>query len=397
MYKKIFLPLLCLMTIGMAAAQQKAPVTGNVSDAASGEPLIGVSIRVDGTSTGTSSDIDGNFSISAPGDATLIFTYMGYEPVRIGVDNRSTIDVKMNVQAELIEEVVVVGYTSMKKRDVLGAVSKLEGDAITALPVSSAAQAMQGRIAGVSVSNATGAPGAGVSVRVRGVGSISSDNEPLYIVDGIPVEDAMNLISPNDIENITVLKDASSAAVYGSRANNGVVLITTKSGSKGKARISYNGQFGFQTHGHLIPMANAAEYRDIYNESVANDNAMGGIQRTPITEEYMHNLADVNYLDAIFRTAPIFVQELSISGGSEKINYLLSGSYYGQDGIINNSGYDRISVRSNITANVKDWLSVGLNLNAAQANTQYVSSSGDGYGNSEGGSVVRYALSLIHI
>lgn len=392
MYKRFFLSLLCLMTIGLAAAQQKAPVTGHVSDAASGEALIGVSIRVDGTSTGTSSDIDGNFSISAPGNATLIFTYMGYEPVRLNIDNRNTLDVKMNVQAELIEEVVVVGYTSMKKRDVLGAVSKLEGDAITALPVSSAAQAMQGRIAGVSVSNATGAPGAGVSVRVRGVGSISSDNEPLYIVDGIPIEDAMNLISPNDIENITVLKDASSAAVYGSRANNGVVLITTKSGSKGKARISYNGQFGFQTHGHLIPMANAAQYREIYNESVANDNAMGGIQRTPITEEYMQNLADVDYLDAIFRTAPIFVQELSISGGSEKVNYLLSGSYYGQDGIINNSGYDRISVRSNITADVKEWLSVGLNLSAAQANTQYVSSSGDGYGNSEGGSVVRYAM-----
>ena len=397
MYKRFFLSLLCLMTIGLAAAQQKAPVTGHVSDAASGEALIGVSIRVDGTSTGTSSDIDGNFSISAPGNATLIFTYMGYEPVRLNIDNRNTLDVKMNVQAELIEEVVVVGYTSMKKRDVLGAVSKLEGDAITALPVSSAAQAMQGRIAGVSVSNATGAPGAGVSVRVRGVGSISSDNEPLYIVDGIPIEDAMNLISPNDIENITVLKDASSAAVYGSRANNGVVLITTKSGSKGKARISYNGQFGFQTHGHLIPMANAAQYREIYNESVANDNAMGGIQRTPITEEYMQNLADVDYLDAIFRTAPIFVQELSISGGSEKVNYLLSGSYYGQDGIINNSGYDRISVRSNITADVKEWLSVGLNLSAAQANTQYVSSSGDGYGNSEGGQCLFRQLHLRHL
>ncbi len=392
MCRKLFSFLLCFLTIGMAVAQQKTVVAGVVSDATTGDPLLGVSVRVEGTSTGTSTDIDGNFSISVQSDATLLFTYMGYEPKSVSVEGRTLLDVKMDVQAALMDEVVVVGYTSMKKRDVLGAVSKLEGDAITALPVSSAAQAMQGRIAGVSVSNATGAPGSGVSVRVRGVGSISSDNDPLYIVDGIPVEDALNLISPNDIKDITVLKDASSAAIYGSRANNGVVLITTKQGEQGKARVTYHGQFGFQTHGHLIPMANASQYIDIYNQSVINDNAMGGIQRTSITEEYMKNLANVDHVGAIFQTAPIFVQELTVSGGTEKVNYLISGSYYDQDGIILNSGYDRASVRSNITANVKDWLSIGLNMNAALANTKTVSSSGDGYGNSEGGSVVRYAM-----
>lgn len=392
MCKKIFLSLLCFMAIGVAAAQQKETVSGTVSDAQTGEPLLGVSIRVDGTTTGTSTDMDGKFTISTLPNATLIFSYMGYEPERVSVDGRSELDVKMTIQSAMMDEVVVVGYTSMKKRDVLGAVSKLDGSAITALPVSSPAQAMQGRIAGVSVSNATGAPGAGVSVRVRGVGSISSDNEPLYIVDGIPLEDAINLISPNDIENITVLKDASSAAIYGSRANNGVVLITTKQGVKGKAKVTYHGQFGFQTHGHLIPMANASEYIDIYNQSVVNDNMMGGIQRTAITENYMNGLADVDQVAAIFQTAPIFVQELTVSGGGEKVNYLISGSYYGQEGIILNNGYNRTSIRSNITSEVKDWLSVGLNLNAAMANTKYVSSSGDGYGNSEGGSVVRYAM-----
>ena len=260
------------MTIGLAAAQQKAPVTGHVSDAASGEALIGVSIRVDGTSTGTSSDIDGNFSISAPGNATLIFTYMGYEPVRLNIDNRNTLDVKMNVQAELIEEVVVVGYTSMKKRDVLGAVSKLEGDAITALPVSSAAQAMQGRIAGVSVSNATGAPGAGVSVRVRGVGSISSDNEPLYIVDGMPFEGSISDINPNDVESISVLKDASASAIYGARGANGVILITTKKANGTQPTVKFDARFGMNSR--LIPQYDVIDdpgqyyetwYRLLYN------------------------------------------------------------------------------------------------------------------------------------
>lgn len=392
MCKKIFLSLLCLVAVGVVSAQQQGMVSGTVSDAQNGEPLLGVSIRVDGTTNGTSTDMDGKFSISVAPNAMLVFTYMGYEPERVPVDGRSVLDVRMTVQSAMMDEVIVVGYTSMKKRDVLGAVSKLDGSAITALPVSSPAQAMQGRIAGVSVSNATGAPGAGVSVRVRGVGSISSDNDPLYIVDGIPLEDAINMISPNDIENITVLKDASSAAIYGSRANNGVVLITTKQGVKGKAKVTYHGQFGFQTHGHLIPMANASEYIDIYNQSVVNDNLMGGIQRTSITEKYMNGLADVDQVAAIFQTAPIFVQELTVSGGGEKVNYLVSGSYYGQEGIIRNSGYNRTSIRSNITSEVKDWLSVGLNMNAAMANTKYVSSSGDGYGNSEGGSVVRYAM-----
>ncbi len=394
MSRKLFFILSCLLLSRSFANAQPITTTvyGTVKDAESGEGLPGVSIRVVGSTTGTSSDIEGNYTITVSPDATLSFSYMGYEPIDIDVEGRSQIDVNMTSQSELLDEVVVVGYTSMKRRDVLGAVSKLEGNALTALPVPSPAQAMQGRIAGVSVSNATGAPGAGVSVRVRGVGSISSDNEPLYIVDGIPIEDAMNLISPNDIANITVLKDASSAAIYGSRANNGVVLITTKQGVKGSAKVSYHGQFGFQTHGHLIPMANAPQYVDIYNQSVVNDNAMGGTQRTAITGSYLDGLANVDQVAAIFNTAPIYVQELSISGGSEKSNYLLSGSYYDQQGIINNSGYNRASVRSNITSNVKEWLSVGLNLNAALANTHYVSSSGDGYGNSEGGSVVRYAM-----
>jgi len=392
MLKKLLLSCLCLLFTSVVIAQQTINVTGTVIDAQLNEPLVGVVVKIDGEAGGATTDIDGKYTIKVKEGAKLRFSCIGYDQQLIPVNGRSVIDVSLNSKSETMDDVVVVGYTSMKRNNVLGAISKVESKELTALPVSSAAQALQGRIAGVTVSNATGAPGAGVSVRIRGVGSISSDNSPLYIVDGVPVEDAMNLISTNDIDNITVLKDASSAAIYGSRANNGVVLITTKQGTQGKAKVTYHGQVGIQTHARLIPMSNASEYVNIYNESVANDNASGGIQRTAITDQYMNGLADIDYLSEIFRTAPIIVQELGVSGGTDKVNYLISGSYYNQDGIIQNSGYNRASVRSNITAKAKDWLTVGLNLNVASSSQNLVSSSGDGYGNSEGGSIVRYAM-----
>lgn len=381
----------CLLATAFFA-QAQSIVTGTVKDAESGELLMGVSVRVDGTTVGTSTDLDGAYSIKASENATLSFSYMGYEAVSEKVNGRTQIDVTLHSKDELMDEVVVVGYTSMKRRDINGAVSKIDSKVISELPVASTAQAMQGRIAGVQVSNATGAPGAGISVRVRGVGSISSDNEPLYIVDGIPVEDALNTLSPNDIENISVLKDASSAAIYGSRANNGVVLITTKSGKKGKAQVTYHGQFGFQTHGNLIEMANTKEYIDIYNQATAVDNIGTAITRPLIEGDYLNGLADVDHVGSIFRTAPIFNQELSVSGGTDKVNYMISGSYFNQEGIIRNSGYERATLRASINSDVKKWLSVGFSMNGSIANTQTVASSGDGYGNSEGGSVVRYAM-----
>ena len=219
--KRIFLLMSLFAFVCLANAQTQSTITGKVKDAATGEFLMGVNVRVDGTTTGTSTGLDGDYSIKVSDNATLIFSYMGYETQKIKLNGQKVLNVALGEKTELMDEVVVVGYTSMKRRDVLGAVSKIDSKSINALPVSSTAQALQGRIAGVQVSNATGAPGAGVSVRVRGVGSISSSNDPLYIVDGIPVEDALNSISPGDIENISVLKDASSAAIYGSRANNG--------------------------------------------------------------------------------------------------------------------------------------------------------------------------------
>lgn len=366
-------------------------VSGTVTEAATGEPVIGASVMVQGTTVGAITDLDGTYVISVPDDATLVFDCIGFQSVTVKVDGQSQIDVALAEDNEFLDEVVVVGYSVQKRRDVLGAVSKVEGKDIRKVPVSSVQQSLQGRIAGVDVTSQTGAPGASISVRVRGTSSISSGNDPLYIVDGIPVEGALNSLSPNDIENITVLKDASSAAIYGSRATNGVVLITTRSGKEGDAKITYNFQGGVQTHGHLTPMTSTEEYIKLYNEAAAADNAVSVVQRPLIQGEYVKDFPNVNHLKEIFRVAPLHSHELSVSGGNDKTHYLISASYYNQQGIIRRTGYDRISARSNIDSQIKPWLKLSLNVSGAYASNRMVSSSGDGYAG-EGGSVVRYAL-----
>ncbi len=388
--KRFILLILALLPFS-AFAQVK--VSGTVTDSATNESMIGAGVLVKGTTNGVVTDIDGHYEITVPsGDVVLEFTCIGYSAKSIPVSGRSVINVAMDVDATVLDDVVVVGYSVQKKRDVLGAVSKVTGTELTKVPVASVSQSLQGRIAGVEVTSQTGAPGSSISVRVRGSSSISSSNDPLYIVDGIPVESGLNNISPNDIENITVLKDASSAAIYGSRASNGVVLVTTKSGQKGSARISYNMQSGVQFHGHLTPMTNTAEYIQMYNEAATADNASSVVKRPLIEGEYLKDFADVNHVKEIFQVAPINSHELSVSGGNDKTQYLVSGSYYGQKGIIRTTNYQRGSLRSNITSQVKDWLKVGLNINGSLSSQRMVSSSGDGYGSGEGGSVVRYAF-----
>lgn len=392
MLKKMWTMLCVTLISSLSFAQTTKMVTGTITDAVSGESLIGVNIMIEGSATGTTTDLDGKYSLNVPENAVLVVSYIGYETIKESVKGRTVIDVKLRAKSEVMDEVVVVGYTTMKKADVLGAVSKVGTKELTAAPLASAEQALQGRIAGVQVSAATGAPGADISVRVRGVGSIYSDNAPLYIVDGIPSSEGLNNISPNDIENVTVLKDASSAAIYGSRATNGVILITTKQGKSGKARISYNGTVGVQNAVNLVKMANTKEYVELYNEATAADNIGTSIQRSFITDDMLGNLADVNHVDEIFRTAMMHSHELSVSGGNDNVSYLVSGSYFNQDGIIRNSGYERGTLRANLNAKAKEWLHIGMNMNGSIANTKSVSSSGDGYGNDQGGSVVRYAM-----
>jgi TonB-linked SusC/RagA family outer membrane protein len=399
---------LSLLLCGSILSAQAISISGTVTDG-KGVPMVGVSVlvksttidvsadvmgvsvQVKSTPVGTYTGINGEYNIQAEANATLVFSFIGMLTKEEAVSGRARVDVTLEEDAQLIEEVVVVGYSVQKRRDVSGAVSKVDGKELGKIPTSSTQMAMQGRVAGVQVSNQTGAPGAAVSVRIRGVGSISSSNDPLYIVDGIPVEAGLNNISPNDIESISVLKDASSAAIYGSRANNGVVLITTKGGKAGKSQVQYNMQLGFQQHGRLTPMVNTAQYIELYNEATRNDNVGAPIARALIEGAYLKDFADVNQMEEIFRLAPIQSHELSVSGGTEKTQYLVGLSYFDQDGIIINTSYSRFGVRSNVSSTVKDWLQVGLNINASSSARRKVSSSGDGYAG-EGGSVVRYAL-----
>ncbi len=390
MKKTLFLIFFTALSLSIYA-QNLIPISGTVKDAATNEELIGVNVVVAGTTTGTVTDYNGNFTLTAPKDGTLQFSYLGYKSIDIKIAGRNKINISLEQDSKLIDEVVVVGYSVQKKRDVLGAISKVNSDELSKIPVASAEQALQGRVAGVNVAAQTGAPGAPISVRIRGVNSIGLGNDPLYIVDGIPVEGALNNIPPDEIENITVLKDASSAAIYGSRATNGVVLITTKSGKAGDSKITYSTQIGFQTHGKLTKMTTTDQYIQMYNEAATADNQTSIVQRALIEGEYVKDFPNVNHLEQIFQTAPLQTHELSVSGGNDKTQYLVSASYYNQVGIIKHTDYNRVNIRSNINSEVKKWLHLGLNVSGGLSNIRKVSSSGNGAAG-EGGSVVRYAL-----
>jgi TonB-dependent starch-binding outer membrane protein SusC len=391
MMKKALLIILFGCIANLLPAQTLLEISGTVKEAGTDEPLIGVTILVVGTDRGTTTDIDGKFSLTVPQNSTLRISYIGFTTKEILVTEQTTLDINLEQESMVMDELVVVGYSVQKKRDVLGAISKVEDKDLTKTPVASAQQALQGRVAGVNVATQTGAPGSPIAVRIRGVGSINASNEPLYIVDGIPQEGALNNISPNEIENMTVLKDASSAAIYGSRASNGVILITTKSGRSGEARITYNAQLGYQFHGSLTPMANTEQFIELYNQAAATDNAASIVKRQLIQGDWVKDFPDVNHLEEIFRVAPIHSHELSFSGGNERTQYLISGTLFKQNGIIKGTDYSRYNMRSNVSSDVKDWLKVTLNVSGGFSNNRLVSSSGDGYAG-EGGSVVRYAL-----
>lgn len=392
--KRLILLVTMLLATGLIYAQKV--VEGTVSDAKTGETLIGVTIQIKGTVIGTTTDIYGKYSLSSDqltAASVLLFSYIGYTPLEQVAGSLMVIDVKLSPEQTMLDEVVVIGYGTAKKRNVLGAVTKVNSEELTRMPVAGVEQALQGRAAGVQVTQNTGAPGEGVSVRIRGAGSINSSNNPLYIVDGIATADALKILSPGDIESITVLKDASAAAIYGSRANNGVVLITTKKGKKGENKITYRGQTGFQKATRITKMVNTADYITIYNESATNDNAFlpPTRQRRLITSEESAGFADVNYVDELLQTAPVNSHELSLSGGTETTNYLISTSFFDQKGIIKGSGYTRGTARIDLNTEVNKWLTVGISMLVGLSANDIIGSSGDGLGGN-GGSVIRYAF-----
>ena len=388
-FKKICY-LIFLMTLSTGVWAQ-IMLTGTVKSAER-EPLIGASILVKGTSSGTTVDVDGNFKLQVDKNATLVVSFIGYTTQELSVGERKIFDIILTDDATQLSEVVVIGYTVQEKGKITGAVSTVSEELISKLPVPSIDQALQGRAPGVVVTQNTGAPGEGVSVRIRGAGSINSSNNPLYVVDGIPTLD-INSIATQDIASITVLKDAGATAVYGSRAANGVVIVTTKSGGGSTPKIQISSQVGVQSPSRLIAMANTADYVSIYNEAANNDNANKNplLYRPLITEAIQSTLPDVNYIDAILRDGILQSHSISISGGEGKTRYFISGNYFDQQGIIKSSSNNRLSSRFNIETDVKKWLKTGVNLNLTKTTTDLIGSSGDGAGGN-GGSVIRYAF-----
>ncbi len=375
-----FAGLLCVITM---QAQEKV-IRGTVTDAPSGEVLPGATIVVTGTSTGAITDMDGKYTISASAGNSISVTYVGYVTEVIEIGTQSIIDVQLMPDLEQLEEVVVTGYSSVRKSNITGAISTVEASELSKLPVVGIDRALAGKVSGVRVTQATGAPGDDVTIRIRGVGTIGN-NDPLYVIDGIPTKGALSIISPTDIESIAILKDASAAAIYGSRSANGVVVITTKKGVAGKQNVSYSGYTGVQKHGRLTPMVNTADYIDIYNEAAIADS------RDVITPEIAATFADVNHLESIFQLAPVQSHQLSISDGDKKSQYLISGDYFNQDGIILNSFYKRYSFKANVVSNLNKRVRVNINTNFAHSNRNIISNSGDG-ASSDKGSVVRYAF-----
>jgi TonB-dependent starch-binding outer membrane protein SusC len=367
------------------------PVRGVITDAA-GRPLAGATILVKGMKITSQTDSAGRFSINAPADAILIVTYIGYTTQEVAINGRLELTVTIQENREDLNQAIVVGYQSQKRSAIAGAVTVVNVDDVAKIPVGFADQALQGQASGVRITQTTGQPGDGLAMRIRGVGSVNN-NDPLYIIDGVPTQDGINFLAADDIASITVLKDAASAAIYGARSSNGVVVITTKSGKSGRTVINYSVYAGVQTHGYLTPMTNAAEYKTLYNEMVANDNAglapTNPLIKIPIADSIP--MANTNWIGSIFRTAPEQDHELSVSGGTEKTQYSVSGNYFKQDGIILNSWYERYTLRTKLISEVTDHLKIGTNLSFSYYDKNSIGSSGDGTGGN-GGSVIRYAL-----
>lgn len=329
---------------------QQHQIEGTVTDSDDGSALPGVNIVVKGTSTGTTTNAQGHYEMTVESlQDTLVFSYIGYEPQTIPINGRSTIDVSLSQQTIAGEELVVVGYGTKQKSLVTGSISQIETQDFSGLPISRAEEALEGKTAGVSVMPTSGSPGAGMKVRVRGTSSNQS-SQPLYIVDGMKTGD-INNISPSDIASIEVLKDAASAAIYGAEGANGVVLISTKSGSARKSEVTYEMQYGIQDAGDLPQPMNASQYKQYMQEAGET------ITTTPTD-------ANTNWIDQTFQTAPMQRHYLSFSGGNETSTYMLSGSYYGQDGIVgkDKAHFERMTARLNTNHQIKDWLEVGNHL-----------------------------------
>nr|WP_321229698.1 TonB-dependent receptor [uncultured Psychroserpens sp.] len=360
--------------------QQTKIITGKVVDD-TGMPLVGATVMVKGANTGVITDFDGNFELSVPDDTTtLVISYLGYSPQEVEIIGKTIIDVKMMPDNAALDEIVVIGYGTEKKALLSDAITSISSKQVKDLPVSSVDGILQGQAAGVQVQQNSGTPGGEMSVRIRGLSSISGSNQPLYIIDGIPVttgdfgqigysgqgSSALADLNPGDIESISVLKDASATAIYGARGSNGIVLITTKRGKEQKSVVNVNVYSGVQRAWNKLDMLNAREWME-YRNDLTNS--------TVFTEEQMNNITvDTDWQDVIFRNAAINSIELSAVGGSEKTKFFMSGTYFDQEGILIGTDYQRINARVNVDHQLSDKVKIGTSIGLTYAKTNRVES-----------------------
>ncbi|WP_461116535.1 SusC/RagA family TonB-linked outer membrane protein [Spirosoma jeollabukense] len=402
-YRRWLLMSLFILTAQLSHAQ--TTITGTVTDGANGDVLAGTTVQVKGTNVGATSDAQGKYQISLPATGKiLVFSFIGYQPLEIAVGNRSVVNAQLTATDNALSEVVVVGYGVQNRRDITTAIGSVKAKDLANQPVASFDQALAAKIAGVQVSQTSGAPGAALSIRVRGTGSISAGNDPLYVIDGIPLSrdtkyatgstntqfpdnpiNVMSTINTDDIESIEVLKDASASAIYGSRGSNGVVLLTTKRGKEGKTLVSYDSYVGVQQVTKKIDLLDAYQYSQLSYEAKNNAyidrnptgkptdsntirNAGVGAPSTLIQPEIVPylsgtpGLTNTDWQDAIFRSATIQNHTLSISGGKDNVKYYVSGNYLNQRGVVISSGFKRYGARANVEVKVGK-LTAGINLN----------------------------------
>ncbi|KKK79448.1 hypothetical protein LCGC14_2833410, partial [marine sediment metagenome] len=326
-----------------------------------GEAIPGANVFRKGTTSGTVTNLDGLYNIEINDGDILVFSFIGYAIQEISISVQTIIDIQLLAEITEIDEIIVVGYGKMRKSEVTGAIASIDVDEIQKMPVSSAAQAIQGRAAGVQVVQNSGAPGDGVSIKIRGTGTINN-SEPLYVVDGIIVED-INNVNPSDIASTEILKDAASAAVYGSRAANGVVLITTKEGKSGKIQVNFNTYYAFKEYWKTIDVMGPAEY-DIFKNVGSGfiDKARLRLDENRSDDHPDYKDAVKDWVDLISQKGAIQKYNLSLTGGSEKITYYLSADYFSDKGMVIKSDYNRYNIISNITFKLRDNLVLKTNL-----------------------------------
>lgn len=360
-----------LCSFGVASAQENnGKVSGVILEDASGQGVLGASLLIEGTKKSTISDLDGKFTIEAKTGETLVVTSIGFETQKIKVIEGKKITIRLKEDITLLKDVVVIGYGSVKRKDVTGSISSITGDDIRRTSPTTFDQALQGKVAGVVVQQISGQPGGGVSIQIHGISSISGSNSPLYVIDGViipPTSDPgngsnpLNTINPSEIESVDILKDASATAIYGAQATNGVVVITTKRGKSGPPKISYEGYLGYQTIPGKLNTVSLQQLATFLNERAD----VWGFDKRPEFANPKYLGKGTDWQSQLFRSAPQSNHSLTMNGGNERTQYLFSLGYFDQEGIALGSDFKRYSVRLNLDNKTRDWLKIGTSLQLA--------------------------------